>query len=49
MAIDTKITDRETAKISVLSSGKNDKFEYLAVQEILLFNQSQMIEQAKFT
>ena len=32
-----------------LSSGKIDKYEYLTGEKILLFNQSQMIEQAKFT
>ena len=32
-----------------LSSGKIDKYEYLTGEKILLFNQSQMIEQPKFT
>ena len=40
---------REAPKISALSSGKIDKFEYRADEKILPFNQSQMIEQAKFT
>ena len=41
--------DREAAKISALSSGKTDKYEYLTVEEILPSNQQQIIEQAKFT
>ena len=41
--------NREAAKISVLSSGKIDKYEYLTGEEILLSNQQQIIEQAKFT
>ena len=41
--------NRETAKISALSSGKLDKYEYLTGGEILLSNQPQIIEQAKFT
>ena len=41
--------DRETAKISALSSGKTDKYEYLTDEEILLSNQQQIIEQTKFT
>ena len=40
---------REAAKISVLSSGKIDKYEYLTGEEILPSNQQQIIEQAKFT
>ena len=39
----------ETAKISALSSGKIDKCKYLTGEEILPSNQSQIIEQAKFT
>ena len=31
-----------------MSSGKNDKYEYLTGEEILLSNQRQTIEQAKF-
>ena len=42
-------TDREAAKISALSSGKTDKYEYLTGEEILPSNQQQIIEQAKFT
>ena len=38
-----------TAKISALSSGKIDKYEYLTGEEILPPNQQQIIEQAKFT
>ena len=57
MTIDDQIKDekfqhdinRETAKISVLSSGKIDKYEYLTGEEILASNQKQIIEQAKFT
>ena len=41
--------NREAAKISALSSSKIDKHEYLTVEEILPFNQQQIIEQAKFT
>ena len=41
--------NREAAKISAISSGKIDKCEYLAGEEILPFNQQQIIEQAKFT
>ena len=41
--------DRETAKISALSSGKTDKYEYLTDEEILPSNQQQIIEQTKFT
>ena len=57
MAIDDKITDKKlqyginikAAKVSVLSSIKVDKYEYLTVEEILRSNQRQTIEQAKFT
>ena len=56
MTSDDKISDeklqhdinREAARISALPSGKNDKYEYLAGKEILLSNQRQIIEQAKF-
>ena len=40
--------NREAAKISVLSSGKLDKYEYLTGEEILSSNQQQIIQQAKF-
>ena len=57
MTIDDKVSDeklqydinREAAKISALSSGKTDKYEYLTGEEILLSNRGQIIEQAKFT
>ena len=39
----------EAAKISTLSSGKINKYEYLTGEEILPSNQQQIIEQAKFT
>ena len=41
--------DREAAKISALSSGKIDKYEYLTNDEILPPDESRIIEQAKFT
>ena len=41
--------NNEAAKISALSSGKIDKYEYLTGEEILPSNQQQIIEQAKFT
>ena len=45
--------NREAAKISALSSGKIDKYEYLMGKEVLPSNKKQMIkqmiEQAKFT
>ena len=41
--------NRKAAKISALSSGKIDKYEYFTGEEILPSNQQQMIEQAKFT
>ena len=41
--------NREAAKISALSSGKIDKYEYLTGEEILPSNQQLIIEQAKFT
>ena len=57
MTIDDQIRDkkiqydinRETAKISALSSGKIDQYEYLTGKEILTSNQKQIIERAKFT
>ena len=56
MIFDEKIRDEklqnyvniETAKISALSSGKLDKFDYLTDEEILPSNQRQIIEQDKF-
>ena len=41
--------NREVAKISALSSGKIDKYEYLTGEEILPSDQSKIIEQAKST
>ena len=41
--------NRKAVKISVLSSGKIDKYEYLAGEKILPLDQSRIIEQAKFT
>ena len=40
--------NREPAKISALSSGKLDEYEYLTGEEILPSNQQQIIQQAKF-
>ena len=40
--------NREATKISSLSSGKLDKYEYLTGEEILPSNQQQIIQQAKF-
>ena len=56
MTIDDKIRDeklqydinREAAKISALSSGKIDKYEYLTGEEILPSNQRQTIEEMNF-
>ena len=39
--------NREAAKISALSSGKLDKYEYLTGEKILPSNQQQIIQQAK--
>ena len=41
--------NKETTKISALLSGKTDKYEYLTSEEILFFDQCQMIESSKFT
>ena len=57
MTIDDQIRDeklqydinRETAKISALSSGEIHKYERLTGEDILPSNQQQIIEQAKFT
>ena len=38
----------EAAKISSLSSGKIYKYEYLAGEELLPFNQKQIIKEVKF-
>ena len=57
MTIDEKIRDeklqydinREAAKISILSSSKIDKYEYLTGEEILPSNQRQIIEQTNLS
>ena len=57
MTNDDKIRDeklkydinREAAKISALSSGKIDEYEYLTGEEILLSDQIRIIKQTKFT
>ena len=57
MTIDDQIKDekfqydvyRESAKISALSSGKMNKYEYLTGEEILASNHKGIIEEAKFT
>ena len=60
MTIDDKIRDeydnekqydinREVGKLSPLSSDKVEKYKYLTGEKILPFDQSRMIEQAKFT
>ena len=57
MTIDEKNKDeklqhdinREAAKISVLPSGKTDKYEYLTGEELLPSDKSINIEQVKFT
>ena len=41
--------NREAAKISALSSGKIDEYEYHTGEDILPSNKQQIIEQAKFT
>ena len=41
--------NREATKISALSSSKTGKYDYLIEEDILPFNQKQIIEQAKFT
>ena len=57
MTIDDQIRDenlqddinRETAKITALSSNKFNKYECLTGKEILPSNHKQIIEQTKFT
>ena len=57
MTIDDKIRDEKlqyningkAAKISVLSSSKIDKYEYLTGEKIILSKQRRVIEQAKLT
>ena len=56
MTVNEKIKDkklqydinREAAKVSGLSAGKIDEHEYLTDEEILLYDQSKIIEQANF-
>ena len=43
------ICNRRAAKISALSSGKIDKYEYLTGEKILTLDQRRVIEQAKFS
>ena len=43
------VINGEAAKISALSSGKTNKYEYLTGDKILPSSQQQIIEQAKFT
>ena len=43
------IINSQPAKISTLSSGKIDRYEYPTYEEILLYKQSQIIEKDKFT
>ena len=56
MTINDQIRDKKLqydinreAKISASSSGKIGKYEYLTGEEILLSNQQQIIERARFT
>ena len=57
MTIDDQIKDEkiqyvintEAAKLSTLSSGKINKYEYLTVEEIIPSEESRTIEQVKFT
>ena len=57
MTIDNTIRDeklqndinRKAAKLPVWSPGKIDKYEHLSGEEILPFDQSRIIRQAKFT
>ena len=41
--------NREAAKISALSSGKLQKYEYLTGEDILPSTQQQILKQTKFT
>ena len=45
----TILINTEAAKISALPSNKFNKYEYFPGEEILISNQKQMIQQAKFT
>ena len=42
-------TSKEAAKVSTLSSGKIDKYDFLTGEEILPSDESRIIKQAKFT
>ena len=56
MTIDDNVKDeklqvdinKEAVRISALSSGKTDKYEYLTREDILRPNQSRMIEHVNF-
>ena len=41
--------NRDTAKVSALSFGKIDKYQYLIDKEIIPYNKRRVIEKAKFT
>ena len=51
MTTEDQISDinRKAVKISALSSGKIDKYEYVTGEEILSSDQRRVIEQVKFT
>ena len=57
MAINDQIRDeklpydinREASKISALSSGNIQKYEYFTGEDILSSNRQQIVEQSKFT
>lgn len=46
--INMKVTENQP-KTAALSPGKNDKYVYLTSKDILLSDQSRIMEQAKFT
>ena len=43
------VINTEATKLSTLSSGKINKYEYLTVEEILPSEESRTIDQVKFT
>ena len=57
MKIDKRVTNekllydihREIVKLSTLSSGKNDEYEYLIGKEVLPSGPTQIIQQGRFT
>ena len=49
MTIDDKIRGEKLQKISALSSGKIDEYDYLMGEEILPPDQGRPVKQAKFT